>query len=366
MTATLPRALALVGLVVALHGAKVSAQSVDASPPSDAAVSLDATAHDDAAQTEAAATTADAETPPPDAASTTSDAALPTADVASDPVREEARGHFTRGVQYIEAARWADAIAELERARELRVTPPVLYNLGLAYRAVGRNREAMAAFRAFSRIGATGASPELLGRVDGYIRELASGLGWLEFQLDPPTARVRIDGTLVAIQGPLEVDPGRRVVQVEADGFSTETRTLEVRRGAQASVVIRMVPTVLSSRVTVRAEPPNALVRIDGHDVGFGFVEEIVRPGSHTIEVSAEGHRRFSRDIEAYAGQSQTVRAVLSSNRTVFESPWFWVGVGVVAAGAGVAAWFLLQDLAPPYRGTLGTVTDAISLGGAP
>ena len=93
----------------------------------------------------------------------------------------------------IEQERWADAILELQRARDLRVTPPVLYNLGLSYRAVGRNREAMGAFRAFSRTPGAAADAALAGRVDAYVRELAAGLGWLELQVEPPTARVRVD-----------------------------------------------------------------------------------------------------------------------------------------------------------------------------
>jgi len=295
-----------------------------------------------------------AQTASPDAAATPPDAA-----------RDAARLHFQRGVELIEQERWADAILELQRARDLRVTPSVLYNLGLAYRAVGRNREAMGAFRAFSRAPGATVDAALTGRVDAYVRELAAGLGWLELQVEPPSARVRVDGAPVAERGPVEVDPGRHVIAVEAEGFASESRTIDVARGAQATVVIRMVPAVVSSRVVVRAEPAAALVRIDGHDVGFGVVEEVVRPGSHSLEVSAAGHTVFRRTFEALAGQTQTIRAVLSSDRTVLSSPWFWVGVVAVAAGAGVAAYFLLQDIEAPYRGTLGTgtVTDALSLG---
>jgi hypothetical protein len=283
----------------------------------------------------------------------------------SDANRIAAREAFERGVALIEQERWADAITELQRARELRVTPAVLYNLGLAMRAVGRNREAMAAFREFTSMAtsANGATPQLIARVDAYIRELSAGLARIDLQIEPPTASTRIDGTVVVASRPIEVDPGRHVVQVEADGYATETRTLEVQRGTQSTVVLRLVPTLLSSRLMVVAEPSNALVRLDGNDVGFGTVEETVRPGAHSIEVSAEGYATFRRQYDAVAGQNQTVRATLSNRRTVFESPWFWLSVGVVAVGAGVAGYFLLRDVEPPYRGTLGTVTDALTLG---
>ncbi|MFO0650582.1 MAG: PEGA domain-containing protein [Polyangiales bacterium] len=283
---------------------------------------------------------------------------------AVDPVREEARAHFQRGVELIGAERWADAILELRRAQELRATPAVLFNLGLALRAVGRNREAMAAFREFSRMSGATTNPELAARVDAYVQELTAGLGRVVLLVEPPSATVQIDGLAVRANESVEVDPGRHVIIAAADGFAGENRTVEVARGSQSTVMLRMVPLVLSSRVTVTADPSGALVRIDGQNVGFGSVEETVRPGSHTLEVSAEGYYTFRRRFEALAGQSQTLRANLSNSRGVVESPWFWLGVGALAAGGGVAAFFLLQDLAPPYQGTLGNVTDALTVRG--
>ena len=282
----------------------------------------------------------------------------------ADAARDSARAHFQRGVGYIEAERWADAITELRAAQELRVTASVMYNLGLAYRAVGRNREAMAAFREFTRLSGAAANPEIAARVDAYTRELGAGLTRIALEIEPPTARVVIDGAAARANESVEVDPGRHVVLAEAEGFASETRTVEVARGAQTRVVLRMVPSVLSSRVTVRAEPPGAVVRIDGQTVGFGTVEETVRAGPHSLDVSAPGYTPLRRTFEALAGQTQTIRATLGSNRGVADSPWFWVGVSAVAVGAGVAAWFLLQDLAPPYQGTLGAVTDAVHVGG--
>lgn len=288
----------------------------------------------------------------------------PPAARAVDPVREEARAHFQRGVELIGSERWADAIIELRRAQELRVTPAVHFNLGLALRAVGRNREAMAAFREFSRMSGATTNPELAARVDAYVQELTEGLGRVVLLVEPPSASVQIDGAAVRANESVEVDPGRHVIVAAAEGFAGENRTVEVARGSQSTVMLRMVPLVLSSRVTVTADPSGALVRIDGQNVGFGSVEETVRPGSHTLEVSAEGYYTFRRRFEALAGQSQTLRANLSNSRGVVESPWFWLGVGALAAGGGVAAYFLLQDLAPPYQGTLGNVTDALTVRG--
>lgn len=292
------------------------------------------------------------------------------AQTASDPpldaaMREEARAHFQRGVALIESERWAEAITELAQAQRIRVTAPVMYNLGLAHRAVGHNLDAMRAFREFQRLAGATAAADVIGRVDGFMRELSAGLGRVRLDVEPATARVLLDGAPASANGSVEVDPGRHVVVAEAEGFATDARTVEVPRGAAVNVTLRMVPQVLAVRVTVRPTPSSALVRIDGDDVGFGDVEETVRPGTHTLDVTADGHRPFHRSFEAIVGQPQVLRANLASaDRSIVESPWFWTGVGVVAVGAGIAAWFLLQDTEPPYQGTLGSVSNAITVGG--
>jgi hypothetical protein len=278
--------------------------------------------------------------------------------------REQAREHFQRGVEFIGQSRWLEALAELRLARELRVTPAVAFNLGLAQRAVGRNREAIESFREYIRLAGAGGNADLVARADGYIRELAAGIGRLELRIEPPTASVAVDGASIT-PGTIsvEVDPGRHVVSVNAEGFANESRVIEVRGGGVAVVVLRMVPTLMAARLRVESNLADALVRIDGSDMGFGTVEEMLRPGRHTIEVRATGRATFRRDFFAVAGARATVRAALQlQGRTVFASPWFWLGVTVVAAGLTVGGIFLFSYVEAPYRGVWGVVPDALHL----
>lgn len=233
--------------------------------------------------------------------------------------REEARARFERGVAYIEAERWADAITELQRAREIRATPAVLYNLGLAYRAVGRSRDAVAAFRDFVAASSGAANPELMARVRAYLQELTAGIARLDLQVEPPSARVLLDGVEVQTRQPHELDAGRHVIVAEADGYAAQTRALELGRGARESLRLRLVP-LAPPRLTVHAAPPLG----------------VARPAPQSPAPESHG---------------------------VLQSPWFWVGVGVVAAGAGVATYFALHEGTPTYQGTLGTVTDAFTVG---
>lgn len=307
---------------------------------------------------------------PPDAAVAPSDASVQTVTPAPtappDPQRELAREHFQRGLAAITEERWADAITELEQSRQIRVTASVAYNLGLAYRAVGRAREAIAAWREFIRLATDPSNAALVARADAYIQEMSARLSRLEVRVEPPSATVLVDGLDVTAQAPsLVIDAGRHLVAAQTEGYTPETRTVDAPAGGSAPVVIRLVPVAMASHVRVESNLPNALVRLDGEPVGFGTADETVRPGSHTLEVSAENFSTFRRTFTAVVGENLTVRAVLSDRRTILSSPWFWTGVGAVVVGAVIASIVLLSTTTDPYAGTWGTVSDAITLGGA-
>lgn len=283
---------------------------------------------------------------------------------ATDTTREQAREHFVRGVGLIQEARWLDAIGELEAARDLRVTPPVLYNLGLAQRAVGRNREAVQSFRGFLELSGPSRNPDLGRQAETYIRDLEGAIGRLELRIEPAGSAVELDGHSVTPQGGhLEVDPGRHIVSSHADGYAPESRVVEVPRGGTTVVVMHMVPTAIAAHLHVQSNIASAQIRIDDHDVGFGTADENIRPGHHVIEVRAPHYATFHRDLDALPGTQTNLNAVLSDQRTVFEQPVFWIVAGAVVAAAAVTTVVLLSGTDPPYRGTWGLVTSAITVG---
>jgi hypothetical protein len=76
---------------------------------------------------------------------------------AADPVPEEARRYFTRGLAAVETARssadYAAAVGEMERARELAPQwPNVYYNLGLLYQKTGNYDAAIDRLRGYLQL----------------------------------------------------------------------------------------------------------------------------------------------------------------------------------------------------------------------
>jgi hypothetical protein len=274
-----------------------------------------------------------------------------------DEPRARARQRFQHGVELIRNGQWSEAIAELEAARDLRATPPVYYNLALAQRAVGRYRAASASLRAFLRTVSSTADPSLVSQAEQLLQDSSSAVCRLEISVDPITARVRVDGEEVNLaEGAVALDPGEHTVVASADGYANAERRVRLARGSNSIASLTMVRANELSFLRVESNVSEALVRIDGREVGHGTIDEIVRAGRHTVDVLGPHHHAFTREIQSFVGQRQTIRASLSDRRTVFDSPWFWVTTGVVIA-AGVTTAIILWPPPPPIPGSLFSTT---------
>ncbi len=282
---------------------------------------------------------------------------------------DDGRARFAQGVALIQQGRWVDAIAELEAARAVRATPPVLYNLGLAYRAVGRVRDATAAFQELTRTAGATLTADRRSEIDGYLRELATAAGRIEVAATPADATVRIDdATLSGGSHSTDVDPGRHTVTVSANGFATSQRSVEVRRGGTVMLEVRLEREQRSGRLLVESNVADAVIRIDGRDVGNERADETVAAGAHVVEVRASGRVTFRRELTVEAGGFTRIRATLAATRGgatggggVLASPVFWAVIGTAAAGALAAGLIVgLSGPEAPYRGSWDQVGMAI------
>lgn len=114
-------------------------------------------------------------------------------------------------------------------------------------------------------------------------------------------ARVRIDGEEVGITPlqELKVKPGRRHIQIQATNYQDLESDIEIEGcGVPQSHDFALTP--LWADVTVVTIPEGANIRVDGNEVGKAPLELELLPGSHELEVSADGYKtwRTQLDIE--------------------------------------------------------------------
>jgi tetratricopeptide (TPR) repeat protein len=120
-------------------------------------------------------------------------------------------------------------------------------------------------------------------------------------------------------------------------------------------------------------------VSVDGQPSDLGAGSELVLPvGEHALEFKAPGHITDKRTLHVQGGEHESLRVRLvalkpatdkqlaegadsreKAHRPVYKSPWLWVAVGVVIAGAAAGtAIALTRDTetraSEPYAGTSG------------
>jgi hypothetical protein len=153
-----------------------------------------------------------------------------------------AADHFDRALSHVDQREFALAIAEFERAYELGRHFSVQYNLGLAYAAVGRYREARSSLTTYLSEGAPKLSEERQRDVRSLIEAYERKLAKLEIVTLPATAAVLIDGELHDETSKVELDPGRHVITARADGHSESTVIVEMDAADERTVRLELRP----------------------------------------------------------------------------------------------------------------------------
>ncbi|MFO0663393.1 MAG: PEGA domain-containing protein [Polyangiaceae bacterium] len=172
---------------------------------------------------------------------------------------------------------------------------------------------------------------------------------------DPPGAKVVIDGEEVGttpLAGPLRVDVGAHKVVVEKSGYRSFERTTTLT-AATATIEARLVAPSGTLEVTA---PVDAAVAVDGTAVGRGTVRIPLPVGVHGLRVTESGMVPFVSDVAIEDDRVRRLSVTLERDRSGLPV-WFWVGAGVLAAGAlAVSGYFLFhgsETAAAPERGTL-------------
>jgi hypothetical protein len=258
-----------------------------------------------------------------------------------------ARELFNRGVAALGEARFAEAAGLFEESYRRNPAPVALFNLAFAYRGLGRYLDAAACVRRFlDNPGSTPADRVEAARVE--LGALERSIARVSLTVRPTTAVVRVDGRPArVIEGSIELDPGRRVIELSLDGFRSERRELQLTAGARETLSIELSLIDDAARLRVEPSVASARVTIDGAFVGAGLVERRATMGVHRVTVSAEGYVPLERTVRVGGTGVVRVDAVLQRPRS---NSWLWLGptIGVVAAtGLSVGGYFLWRELRP-------------------
>lgn len=176
-------------------------------------------------------------------------AGLANSNVCAQDARNEA---LVRGSALLESMDMAAAIPLLEQAVRERAGPLAYYNLGLAYRAVGRYREALDAWEQYLRAPEEQAPPERLAAVRQEQRTLEAQCLRLRLRFAPSNATVTVDGRVQfdarASGATWLLDARAQRIEVTAPSYQPWSSALPGRPG-EASFAVALVPMAVRTRV---------------------------------------------------------------------------------------------------------------------
>ena len=166
--------------------------------------------------------------------------------VPTESDRAEARVVYERGLEDVEAGRWADALEAFSAAYRLSGVAPALFNAATAMRALGRNVEAR---EALDRLLAEHDDLDETVRVVAtqMREEVAARVAILELAGIPEGAAdlaIRVDANPVADTGarplPVDVDPGYRRLAVESRALGRFAWEGDVAEGAHVPIEVEL------------------------------------------------------------------------------------------------------------------------------
>jgi hypothetical protein len=168
--------------------------------------------------------------------------------------RERSRVAFRKGVAQLRAQDWASARASFEAAMTLYPHPSILLNLGIARL---RTDEPVLAEQDLVRFLSedVGASADELASAREALAEARTKIGTLRVVVSPASARVVVDGKAVetvrradpgtsrgtGVVAEVRAKPGYHSVAVDAEGFTSERREVQVGTRAEAVVTVALV-----------------------------------------------------------------------------------------------------------------------------
>ena len=204
--------------------------------------------------------------------------------------QKDADRHFKAGVELFKEAKYAEALAEFQRAYDIAPHPLVLYNIAGCQRELSQYGDAVATYNQFL--------------ADGKGKVPAARLTAAQAELDGILARIArvtvnitpaIDGTTLSVDGavldhpamPLILPPGEHHLVAHADGHRDGESTLRVASGDTVNVELALAdlppappPTTTIVEVERPAPPPPPEEHARWLTVGAGFANNLRKAGS--------------------------------------------------------------------------------------
>jgi hypothetical protein len=175
-----------------------------------------------------------------------------------------------------------------------------------------------------------------------------------------PGATLQVDGEAerALANQELLLDPGKHHVRVQAPGYSTEERDIDLRDAEQMQLELRLV-----TNTHVHATPPTRSTGSHWRTASIGAALGVTALGLTAGIFSAVGHNNASVSERAASAGGAPQTARLAAARNDKQTYATWETVGFVTAGVGAVATVALWTLWPASQKNVSVAAEPDSAG---
>jgi hypothetical protein len=246
--------------------------------------------------------------------------------------------------------RYADALAAYDAAYKVSPSFEVLFNRGRAYQFLAKYPEALADFDRFAREAPADVRARVPG-IDKIVSEVRGKVAFLTIR-SPVAGATVVLGNRVLGATPLPprlgVDAGTVVLKATANGREPYERALTLDGGGREVQIDLVMAPVGDGLLRIDSGTRGAVAFVDGRRLGAVPVEAPVAPGDHEVRLEAKDYETGEQRANVGAGATRTVRFDLVAEPEIYETWWFWTGIGVVVAGGVATAIIVTREKDPP------------------
>jgi len=237
---------------------------------------------------------------------------------------EDQEALLRQGIKLRREGKGQEALETFQRAAQIKETPRVLAQVGLAEQALGLWVHAEAHLKAALDAKGDAWIQKNRRALDEAFRTIQGHLGSLEIWGNPAGAEVTIDGQVsgaLPSSGTLRLPIGEVKVTVRKDGYAEVTRVVRIAAGdlVRENVDLHAMPR---AKVALQPQPLPATSRPGGALTNAQAAPPLLRQ-QNTAEATSD-------DVES----------------PFYKRWWFWTLVGSAAIGAAAGTYFIT------HRGT--------------
>lgn len=267
----------------------------------------------------------------------------------------QARTDYEAGRMLFGDSDYKGAAVKFRSAYEESKDPRLLWNIAVCEKSQRHYARVQELVERYVTEGQAWISPWERKDAEDLLKTVEPLVVRLQIAADQAGATVYIDGEelgVTPLPAPLRVDVGARKIVLKKRGY----RDFELTSTLTAATATIQAHLVLPQGTLEVEAPKAAVVFVDGAGVGQGTVRVSLPSGVHALRVTAKDMNPFVSDV---AIEDDKVRRLsVTLERAHGGLPvWFWVGTGVLAAGAlAVSGYFIFRTndvAAAPPRGTL-------------